>query len=167
MRKRANPSAYCRFMRRLQSASTFLDSKSVDHTYRGRVDPSFCYFRANDTWREHTWEGILSFESAASLHICVPCKLVKQDQSKQSGNAQKKATCSLGEGPGACPSVTDGSLSFMSKGQVHPCGPDVVAWPHDLVCSLKTGPGIIPQFVYSRLTHQLTSPLLGLRDTHV
>lgn len=37
----------------------------------------------------------------------------------------------------------DGSFSIMSKGQVHPCDPDV-AWPHDLIYSLKTGPGIMP-----------------------
>ena len=44
VRKRANPSAYYRFMRFLQSASTFLDSGSMDHTYRDSVDPSFCFF---------------------------------------------------------------------------------------------------------------------------
>lgn len=43
MRKRANPSAYYRFMRFLQNASTFLDNRSMEHTYTDRVDPS-CYF---------------------------------------------------------------------------------------------------------------------------
>lgn len=40
--------------------------------------------------------------------------------------------------------VTDGSVSIMSKGQVHRCGPDVVAGPHDLIYSLKTGLEIMP-----------------------
>lgn len=108
MRKRANPSAYYRFMRFLQSTSTFLDSGSVDHTYTEawttptRTDWTHPVIScANPTWREHSWGGILNSESAAFLHICVPCKLTKQEQSKQPGNAPRKATRSSGEGPGA------------------------------------------------------------------
>lgn len=80
---------------------------------------------ANPTWREHTWGGILNSESAASLHICVPCKLTKQEQSKQ-GECAEESHPPLGGGAW-CVAVTDGSVSIMSKGQVHRCGPDVVA----------------------------------------
>lgn len=73
------------------------------------------------------------------MHICAPCKITQQEQSKQMGMCRRKPQAP--QGRGLCAAVTDGSFSIMSKGQVHSCGPDAVAWPHDLQYALNTGHG--------------------------
>lgn len=92
---------------------------------------------ANPTCREYTWSGVLNFESVAFMHICAPCKITQQEQSKQMGMCRRKPQAP--QGRGLCAAVTDGSFSIMSKGQVHSCGPDAVAWPHDLQYALNPG----------------------------
>lgn len=125
-------------MRLLQSSFTFSWYLKHKHTYTDSMDTSLHYFLC------YIYTEIMRLEWDSEFWVCCFfCTSVCQAKSWSRSNANKwkcaEESHKAPQGRGLCVSVTHGSFSSMSKGQVHNCSPDVVAWPHDLIYSLKTG----------------------------